>query len=130
LILALQKVQLPPAIALWLGLPGGTLPPAAAATGPAIALALALGLSSILKSRLLARLLGAPVSGWRWALVWAAVAATIVGAGVTRTPEWMELLLGVPLILAVFGYVIWKRGFTEDDRTLFRRTQSAAAGPS
>ncbi|HZF43486.1 MAG TPA: oligosaccharide flippase family protein [Sphingomonadaceae bacterium] len=126
-IVVLQQVQVPPAVAERLGLAGGTLPPAWAATGPAIALVLALGLSSILKSRLLARLLGAPVSGWRWALVWAAVAATVVGAGVTRTPEWMELLLGVPLILAVFGYVIWKRGFTEDDRALFRRTQSAAS---
>ena len=38
-------------------------------------LRIVLGLSSVVKSRFLARLLGAPVSGWRWALVWAATAA-------------------------------------------------------
>lgn len=97
------------------------LPPVWAATGPAIALALALGLSSIVKSRLLSGLLGAPVSGWRWALVWAAAAAAIVGTGATYLPEWMELVVGMPLVLAVFGYVVWHRGFTEEDRTLFRR---------
>ena len=129
-ILALQSIRLPAPVAESLGFTGTSLPPVWAATGPAIALAAAMGLSSILKSRLLSRLLGAPVSGWRWALVWAAVAATIVGAGATRTPEWMELLLGVPLILAVFGYVVWTQGFTEEDRTLFRRTQRAATGPA
>ena len=128
LIVALQSVRLPAGLAGALGLDGGALPPASAATGPAIALVLALGLSSILKSRLLGHLLGATVSGWRWALVWAAVAACIVGAGVTRTPEWIELLLGVPLILTVFGYVIWTQGFTEEDRTLFRRVEKTSAG--
>ena len=125
LILALQSLRLPPPLARAVGLAPGALPPAAAATGPAIALALALGLSSIVKSRLLARILGTPVSGWRWALVWVAVAAAIVGVASTYLPEWMELLLGVPLVLAMFFYVIWNRGFTEDDRTLFRRRQAA-----
>ena len=49
------------------------------ATGPAIALLLALGFAAIAKSRLLPLILGAPVSGWRWPLVWAAAAAAIVG---------------------------------------------------
>ena len=70
-------------------------------------------------------LLGAPVSGWRWALVWAAVAATLVGVGATYLPEWMELLFGVPLVLAAFFYVVWNQGFTEDDRALFRRSRAA-----
>ena len=60
------------------------------------------------------------------ALVWAAVAASIAGMGATFLPEWMELLLGVPLVLATFFWVIWNRGFTEDDRTLFRRAGVAA----
>jgi hypothetical protein len=36
-------------------------------------------------------------------------------------PEWTELVVGIPLILGTFGAVIWKRGFTHEDRVLFRR---------
>ena len=93
------------------------------AAGAALALALALGLASVLKARLLARLLGAPVQGWRWPLVWAAAAAILVGYGFTTLPkayEWMELAIGMPLILLTFGWVVWMRGFTHEDRALFR----------
>ena len=96
------------------------------AAGPAIALCLALALASILKARLLSHLLGAPVSGWRWALVWAAAAATMVGWLATFVPEWGELLFGIPLILATFGLMIWRRGFTREDRLLFRKPPSLA----
>lgn len=92
------------------------------AAGPAIALCLALGMASILKARLLSHLLGAPVSGWRWALIWAAAAAAVVGYLATMIPEWGELIFGIPLILLTFGAVIWRRGFTHEDRVLFRRT--------
>jgi hypothetical protein len=91
-----------------------------AAAGPAIALMLMLGLASVAKSRLLGRLLGARVNGWRWPLVAAAAVATIVGAAVTRLPEWAELLFGVPLILGSYGAVIWYRGFGAEDRMLFK----------
>jgi MFS family permease len=89
----------------------------------ALGLALALGLGSILKARLLCRLLDAPVQGWRWPLLWAAAAAIAVGAGFTWLPprlEWLQLALGIPAILLAFGFVVWKRGFTHDDRVLFR----------
>ncbi|HEX8526661.1 lipopolysaccharide biosynthesis protein [Allosphingosinicella sp.] len=90
------------------------------AAGTALALMLALGLSSILKARLLGRLLDAPVQGWRWPLVWAAAAASAVGFAAVQLPEWLELSLGMPLILVTFGLVVWYRGFTEEDRVLFR----------
>jgi O-antigen/teichoic acid export membrane protein len=93
------------------------------AAGAALGLAVALGLGSILKSRLLCRLLDAPVQGWRWPLVWAAAAAAVVGVGFTWLPpslEWVELAFGIPSILFAFGFVVWKRGFTHDDRALFR----------
>ena len=90
-----------------------------AAAGPAIALMIMLGVASIAKARLLRRLLGARVSGWRWPLVAAAAVAAVVGAAVTRLPEWAELGFGVPLILAAYGAVIWYRGFGEEDRLLF-----------
>jgi len=87
---------------------------------PAIGLMLALGLSSILKARLLSKLLSAPVSPWRWALVPAAAFAIIVGTVLTKIPEWGELIFGVPLILLSYGVIIWYRGFGPVDRMLFR----------
>lgn len=94
------------------------------AAGAAIALTLALGFASVMKANLLAKLLGAPVQGWRWPLVWAAAAATVVGCAFTALPrryEWSELVFGIPLILGTFGYVVWRRGFTSEDRALFRK---------
>jgi O-antigen/teichoic acid export membrane protein len=93
------------------------------AASAAAALMLALGLASVLKARLLCRLLDAPVQGWRWPLVWAAAAAVVVGQVFTMLPqslEWVELALGIPAILATFGVVVWLKGFTHDDRVLFR----------
>ena len=92
---------------------------AVAAAGPAIALMLMLGVASIAKARLLHRLLAQRVSGWRWPLVPAAAAGTVVGVVATWLPEWMELVIGVPLILAAYGAVIWYRGFGDEDRLLF-----------
>jgi O-antigen/teichoic acid export membrane protein len=105
------------------------------AAGAALALALALGMASVLKARLLCRLLDAPVQGWRWPLVWAAAAATLVGTLVTLLPrplEWIELAFGVPAILGAFGLVVWYRGFTAEDRVLFRmqRGETATLPPS
>jgi O-antigen/teichoic acid export membrane protein len=102
------------------------------AAGAATALALALGLASILKARLLRRLLDAPVQGWRWPLVWAAGAAVIVGQLFTMLPQslqWVELALGIPAILATFGIVVWLKGFTHDDRVLFRMKKEGAKLP-
>lgn len=96
------------------------VPPLWQAAGPAIALAMALGIASIMKARLLSRLLEAPVSGWRWPLIWAALAAGVTGSLATHLPEWLELSLGIPAILLTFGIVIWRFGFTSEDRMLFR----------
>ncbi|HEU0310067.1 MAG TPA: lipopolysaccharide biosynthesis protein [Sphingomicrobium sp.] len=90
------------------------------ATGPALALMLSLGLASIAKSRLLAKILGHPVSGWRWPLIWAAAAATIVGQLAIMLPEWAEIIFGIPAILTAFGAVLWVKGFGPEDRELFR----------
>jgi O-antigen/teichoic acid export membrane protein len=90
------------------------------AAGAAVALTVALGLSSLLKARLLERILGHSVIGWRWSLAWAAGAGAVVGFGVTFLPHWLQLTVGIPLILGVFGLVVWRRGFTAEDRVLFR----------
>ena len=101
-----------------------------AAAGPAIALMIALGLASVAKAWLLGRLLKAPVSGWRWSVVGAAIAAAVIGWLVTRLPhayEWVELVVGVPLILGIYGIVIWRKAFSQEDRALFRFRPARAA---
>lgn len=94
------------------------------ATGPAIALMLALGFAAIAKSRLLCGMLGTRVNGWRWPLVWAAAAGTVVGYAATFLPEWAELLFGIPAILLAFGAVLWTRGFGPQDRELFKMSKA------
>ncbi|MBI1404106.1 MAG: lipopolysaccharide biosynthesis protein [Porphyrobacter sp.] len=91
------------------------------AAGAAGALMVALATSSLVKALLLKHLLGAPVSNWRWPLAHAAAAAVVVGFAFTLLPEWIELVFGVPAVLATYGAVIWRRGFDEDDKVLFRK---------
>ena len=105
------------------------------AAGAALALALALGMASVMKARLLSRLLGAPVQGWRWPLIWAAAAAILVGYGFTALPqafEWAELVIGMPLILLTFGLIVWLRGspmrIASFSVSKGRGTHAAAAG--
>ena len=50
----------------------------------------------------------------------------MVGYLATLLPEWLELLLGIPAILAAYGFVIWHRGFGPEDRVLFRKNISGA----
>jgi O-antigen/teichoic acid export membrane protein len=91
------------------------------AAGAAGALLIALAMSSLVKALLLKHLLKAPVGNWRWALVYAAAPAVVVGYGFTFLPEWVELVFGVPAILGTYALVIWRRGFDEADKVLFRK---------
>jgi O-antigen/teichoic acid export membrane protein len=95
-------------------------PPAAYGVAVALALSIALGVASLVKARLLARLTGARVHGWRAAIFWATGGAVVLGYGATQIPEWAELLIGVPVILAIYGWIIWTRGFGPADRELLR----------
>ena len=97
------------------------LPLAFQATGPAIGLCVALGFASITKSWLLKRKLRAPVSGWRWSIAWSAAAGIAAGVPVRLfLPPILQLVVGIPAILAAFGAVLWTRGFGPEDRELFR----------
>jgi O-antigen/teichoic acid export membrane protein len=118
--LATIAIQIALSFALIVGMREAGLPREIQAVGPAIALPLALGFAAVMKARLLSKLLGAPVSPWRWALVWAVAAGTVVGYVATRVPEWLELVVGMPAILVSYGAVIWMKGFTKEDRVLFR----------
>ncbi len=90
---------------------------AAAAAG---ALMLALGAASLVKAWLLSRLLGYPINNWRLAVLWASGPAIVIGYLATFLPEWAELIFGIPAILGVYCWIIWRRGFGPEDRVLFR----------
>lgn len=122
--LALQAIL---SVALILIAQSMGLEPIYYAAAVALALMLALGFASLVKARLLSRLLGAPVNSLRWALFWATGGAAVLGWGATQLPEWAELLIGVPVILGIYAWLIWTRGFGPADRALFRKHPDAAA---
>lgn len=98
---------------------------AAAAAG---ALMLSLAVASLAKGWLASRLLGGSVNNWRWPLLIAAAPAIILGVVATRyLPEWAELAFGVPAILLVYGWVVWRTGFGPEDRVLFKRNLGGKA---
>jgi hypothetical protein len=99
------------------------------AAAAAIALALALGSASLIKAILLSKILGQTINNFRWALVYAAAPAVVVGFLATKLPEWAELAVGIPAILAAYGWVIWRRGFGPEDRVLFRKDLHKDAEP-
>ncbi|MEL6487979.1 MAG: hypothetical protein AAFQ13_12650, partial [Pseudomonadota bacterium] len=50
--------------------------------------------------------------------------AVVVGFAFTSLPqslEWVELVFGIPAIMATYGFVLWHRGFEDADRVLFRK---------
>ncbi|WP_043604708.1 lipopolysaccharide biosynthesis protein [Novosphingobium sp. Rr 2-17] len=97
------------------------------AAAAAAALMISLGLASLIKGRMLAKILREPINNWRWALVWAAVPAVVLGVLATQfLPEWAELAFGIPAILGSYFWVIWKRAFGPEDRKLFQKAQKTA----
>ncbi len=92
------------------------------AAAAAAALMIALATASVLKARLLARILGHPINNWRWSMLWGVVPATIFGGlAVLLLPEWLGMIIGIFGTLGVFSWVIWHKGFGPEDRVLFRK---------
>jgi len=92
----------------------------------AAALMLSLATASVLKSRLLARVLGEPINNFRKALAWALVPAVAVGAAARAfLPEWAEIAIGIPAILGIYVWMLWHKGFGPEDRVLFRKEVAA-----
>jgi len=92
------------------------------AAGPALALLTSVGITSIIKSTYLSHLLKARVSGLRLPLIWAALAAIMVGTCFTALPkrfEWVELLIGIPAIAASYLFILSRWAFGPEDRALF-----------
>jgi O-antigen/teichoic acid export membrane protein len=108
-------------IALILGAQRLELPPLWVAAMPALALALALYLGALAKSLLLGRITHMPIRIWRPILFIAALATIIVGMAFTALPrrfEWMEIVFGVPVMILVYGAIVWRKGFTAEDRAI------------
>ncbi len=89
--------------------------------GAAAGLAMAALFLSVVKSRTLSAKLHAPVSGWRWSMLAAAVPAFALGFGIMQTWEWFQLSIGFWLILGLYGAIVWHFGFKGPDRLLFAR---------
>jgi O-antigen/teichoic acid export membrane protein len=100
------------------------------AAGPAVALFTSVGITSIIKSTYLSRLLHARVSGLRLPLLWAALAAIVVGTLFTSLPkrlEWVELLIGIPAIGGTYLWILFRWAFGPEDRALFGKIPSVEA---
>jgi O-antigen/teichoic acid export membrane protein len=97
------------------------LPPAYQAVGPALALAITLFFGSVIKAWLLSRILGSPVSGLRLGLFAAIIAGVGMGVAISAMPEWLQLTLGIPMILAAYFIVLLKLAFGPEDKALFRK---------
>jgi O-antigen/teichoic acid export membrane protein len=94
------------------------------AAAVACGLMISLGIGSVIKSRFLAVLLGQPIRVLRWALLSAVVAAALLGVVIVSVParfEWVELAIGIPAILSLYSWIIWRWGFGPEDRVLFRK---------
>lgn len=104
-------------------------PPIVYGVAVGLALVLALAAASLVKARLLSRITSAPVHGWRPVLLWASAGAVVLGFGATKLPEWAELLFGVPVILIIYGWIIWTKGFGPADRALLRIGKKDEATP-
>jgi O-antigen/teichoic acid export membrane protein len=90
---------------------------------PAMMLCATLLLSSVLKAQLASEILGAPVRVLRWPLLVAGLAASLIGAVLLQSVEWVDLAVGIPAIAGVYAAVIWRFGFAPADRALFTPTR-------
>jgi O-antigen/teichoic acid export membrane protein len=97
------------------------------AAAVACGLTISLGIGSLIKSRFLSHLLGQNIRVWRWTLLIAVGAAALLGCIIVSVParfEWIELTIGIPAILGLYGWIIWRWGFGPEDRVLFRKTRN------
>ncbi|HEX7656210.1 MAG: lipopolysaccharide biosynthesis protein [Sphingomonas sp.] len=126
--LVMLGVQIVLSFALILAMRAAHWPTNFQAAGPAVALMVSVAFSSALKAWLLRGIVHAPVTGFRWPLVWAALAAIAVGTMFTSLPhrfEWAELVFGIPAIAGAYLFVIWRWAFGPEDRTLFKKLPGA-----
>ncbi len=102
------------------------LAPAIGGVGAALALAISAAFASAAKARLLGQLLGHAVTDLRWALLLAATVALVVGLLCRFLPYgWLQIVVGIPVILGSYALILGRYGFHESDRLLFARRKGA-----
>ncbi|MBS3960507.1 MAG: oligosaccharide flippase family protein [Sandarakinorhabdus sp.] len=89
--------------------------------GAAAALLLTLVAVAVARQWALGRALEAPVGFWRWSLLGAGGAVFALGYAARSLPELSQMLLTIPGVLLVFGFIMWRWGFSPADRALFAR---------
>ena len=89
--------------------------------GAAGALLLGLIAAGVIRQQVLGRALGADVTIWRWSLLAAGAAAFAFGYAARLLPELPEMIVAIPGVLLVFGFIVWRFGFGPEDRALFHR---------
>ena len=114
LLIAAGGLVLQAGLSLW-------LVPTHAGEGAALALLLSLVTVAIARQIVLGRALGAPVGFWRWSLLGAGAVAFAFGYAARALPEVAEMLVVIPGVLLLFGFIMWRWGFGPDDRALFPR---------
>jgi len=100
------------------------LVPRFAGEGAAAALLLSLVAVAIARQWVLGRALEAPVGFWRWSLLGAGVVTFGFGYAARALPELPEMLIVIPGVLLLFGFIMWRWGFGPEDRALFARRRS------
>jgi O-antigen/teichoic acid export membrane protein len=126
--LVMLSVQIALSFGLVFAMREADWPIAYQAAGPAVALMVSVTITSAIKAGLLRHILKAPVTGFRWPLVWATLTAILVGSIFTSLPhryEWTELLIGIPAIAGSYLFELWRWAFGPEDRTLFKKLPSA-----
>ncbi len=51
----------------------------------------------------------------------------LVGWAAHFLPEWLQLLAGIPAMLACYMAMIWRLGFGPEDRVLFGKAEQVVA---
>ncbi len=97
------------------------LVPRFAGEGAALALLLSLVAVALARQWVLGRALGAPVGFWRWSLLGAGAIAFGFGFAARALPEVAQMLVTIPGVLLLFGFILWRWGFGPEDRALFAR---------
>jgi len=100
------------------------LPEGYVAAVPAFALAVALTCGAVVKSWLLSSLLGTRIAIWRGSLLICGLAVGLAGLAFTLLPprfEWVELVVGIPVMLVAYCLLMWKVAFRAGDREIFRK---------
>lgn len=98
--------------------------PSLGGEGAAAGLLISMLFVAVAKQLLLRRILRETILFWRWPLLWAGALCFGIGFLLRPLPLLAQTLVTIPAILLVFGALMWRFGFNDDDRVLFQRRRA------